>query len=312
MENIGLGTCSKYKTAKASTYRYAFNGKERDPEGMGGGGSTYDYGFRIYNPRWGKFLSVDPLTKAYPWYTPYQFAGNRPINAIDLDGLEEWETITEIGNKVKPVLSRWAINAEGKLVQGGQLAGRTLGTAFAALVLVFTPVDNGSGAHRAAFSNSLNREDQQRYNDLAYKKSQNKLTDQEKRDFQDLEDQKFPHGKPSLLAPEKPQDNSTHLEDLVGHRKDHILNRHRSGADKPEKTEFPSDWSDERIINEVNKIANDPTAVTGAGKWDSPYKIGTVDGIEIRVDFYPSAHPQYSGKVSTAYPTNVPPNPPKP
>jgi len=35
-------------------------------------------------------LSVDPLTKLYPWYTPYQFAGNKPIWAIDLDGLEEY------------------------------------------------------------------------------------------------------------------------------------------------------------------------------------------------------------------------------
>jgi hypothetical protein len=27
--------------------------------------------------------------KDYPWYTPYQFAGNKPIWAVDLDGLEE-------------------------------------------------------------------------------------------------------------------------------------------------------------------------------------------------------------------------------
>jgi hypothetical protein len=33
---------------------------------------------------------VDPIAKAYPWYTPYQFAGNKPIVAIDLDGLEEF------------------------------------------------------------------------------------------------------------------------------------------------------------------------------------------------------------------------------
>ncbi len=70
-------------------YRYGFNGKEKDTEGMGGGQSTYDYGFRIYNPAIGRFLSVDPLTKGYPWYTPYQFAGNKPIWAVDLDGLEE-------------------------------------------------------------------------------------------------------------------------------------------------------------------------------------------------------------------------------
>lgn len=33
---------------------------------------------RIYDPRVGKFLSVDPLAKQYPFYTPYQFAGNMP------------------------------------------------------------------------------------------------------------------------------------------------------------------------------------------------------------------------------------------
>ncbi|MGK0367978.1 MAG: RHS repeat-associated protein [Thermoproteota archaeon] len=70
-------------------YRFGFNGKEKDPQGLGGGGSTYDYGFRIYNSSIAKFLSIDPLSPNYPWYTPYQFAGNRPINSIDLDGLEE-------------------------------------------------------------------------------------------------------------------------------------------------------------------------------------------------------------------------------
>ncbi len=52
------------------------------------GNNHYDYGFRIYNPRIAKFLSVDPLTKSYPMLTPYQFASNTPIWAIDLDGLE--------------------------------------------------------------------------------------------------------------------------------------------------------------------------------------------------------------------------------
>src|SRR5438093_3587342 len=68
-------------------YRYGFNGKERDWEDYGDG-NQYDYGFRIYNPRLGRFLSVDPLTKKYPELTPYQFASNRPIDGIDLEGLE--------------------------------------------------------------------------------------------------------------------------------------------------------------------------------------------------------------------------------
>jgi hypothetical protein len=36
----------------------------------------------------GKFLSLDPLTQRYPFYTPYQFAGNNPIKFVDVDGME--------------------------------------------------------------------------------------------------------------------------------------------------------------------------------------------------------------------------------
>ena len=34
-------------------------------------------------------MSVDPLFRSYPFYTPYQFSGNSPILNVDLDGLEE-------------------------------------------------------------------------------------------------------------------------------------------------------------------------------------------------------------------------------
>lgn len=53
-----------------------------------------DYGFRLYNPAIGKFLSFDPLAPDYPELTPYQFASNTPIMAIDLDGLEAKINIT--------------------------------------------------------------------------------------------------------------------------------------------------------------------------------------------------------------------------
>ena len=82
-------------TASSANYRYGFNGKEMDNE-VKGTGAQYDYGFRIYDPRIGRFLSVDPLFQSYPWYTPYQFAGNKPIWANDLDGLEENTTSTYV------------------------------------------------------------------------------------------------------------------------------------------------------------------------------------------------------------------------
>jgi len=88
-----------------SEYRYGFNGKESDKETYGDG-NVYDYGFRVYNPRLGKFLSVDPLTKNYPWYTPYQFAGNKPIAFVDLDGREDYYyTLVWDENGQNPVIS---------------------------------------------------------------------------------------------------------------------------------------------------------------------------------------------------------------
>ncbi len=71
----------------SGSYRYGFNGKENDND-VKGNGNQQDYGMRIYDPRLGRFLSVDPLTKNYPMLTPYQFASNRPIDGLDLDGLE--------------------------------------------------------------------------------------------------------------------------------------------------------------------------------------------------------------------------------
>jgi len=71
----------------SGAYRYGFNGKELDKPGMGGGQSTYDYGFRIYNPAIAKFLSVDPMTGFDPSNSSYSFAGNSPIMYLDGMGL---------------------------------------------------------------------------------------------------------------------------------------------------------------------------------------------------------------------------------
>ena len=68
-------------------YRFGFNGKENDNEAKGFG-NEQDYGMRIYDVRYGRFLSLDPLSPNYPYLTPYQFASNRPIDGIDRDGLE--------------------------------------------------------------------------------------------------------------------------------------------------------------------------------------------------------------------------------
>ncbi len=91
----GSGGSGQGSLVATSGYRYGFNGKENDNE-VKGEGNQQDYGMRIYDPRIGRFLSVDPLTRDFPWYTPYQFAGNMPILAIDMDGLEPVPRIKQI------------------------------------------------------------------------------------------------------------------------------------------------------------------------------------------------------------------------
>jgi RHS repeat-associated protein len=83
----GTGNLGGGLSGSGGSYRYGFNGKENDNE-IKGIGNQQDYGMRIYDPKLGRFLSVDPITKQYPELTPYQFASNSPIEAIDLDGLE--------------------------------------------------------------------------------------------------------------------------------------------------------------------------------------------------------------------------------
>jgi|GEM_PF-2209546 len=90
---------------------------------MGGGGSTYDYGFRIYNSQIARFLSVDPLTNNFPWFTPYQFAGNTPIWATDVDGLETWYTNDGKIAEFNGPLSEEFIKKQGLLIEKPTPAG---------------------------------------------------------------------------------------------------------------------------------------------------------------------------------------------
>ena len=63
---------------------YLYNGKEFvEAHGL----NTYDYGFRGYYATIGRFTSVDPLAEQTPWMSPYSYAGNNFINAIDWMGL---------------------------------------------------------------------------------------------------------------------------------------------------------------------------------------------------------------------------------
>jgi RHS repeat-associated protein len=125
----------------STNYRYGFNGKEDDAET-----GWQDYGMRIYNPQLSRFFSVDPVFKNYPWYTPYQFAGNTPISSIDLDGLEPVNVTKLISEgKPLPVLSptQWYAYGYGSVVS------------------------NDKKTFASAFENNLTNNNHQAYNNIA-------------------------------------------------------------------------------------------------------------------------------------------------
>ena len=90
------------KTEPIDNYKYSFNGKLDDKSD---GWQTQDYGDRSYDYRLGRFLSTDPLTASFAYLTPYQFASNRPVDGVDLDG-KEWSVSTKmvLGKNNKPKL----------------------------------------------------------------------------------------------------------------------------------------------------------------------------------------------------------------
>ena len=71
----------------SDSYRYGFQGQEKDDE-LKGEGNSLNYTFRMHDPRTGRFFATDPLEKKYPHNSPYAFSENRVIDGIELEGLE--------------------------------------------------------------------------------------------------------------------------------------------------------------------------------------------------------------------------------
>jgi LysM repeat protein len=68
-------------------YRYGFQNQEKDDE-IYGESNSISFKYRLEDTRTGKFLSIDPLNKKYPFYSSFAFSGNRVIDAVEIEGLE--------------------------------------------------------------------------------------------------------------------------------------------------------------------------------------------------------------------------------
>lgn len=108
----------------------------------------------------------------------------------------------------------------------------------------------------------------------------------------------------------RPASDSSDPPALTYQSREHILygdgdsGGHRHSVGTPCKTEFPSYWDEEKILNTVELIAandNLPWRMESNG-----YEVveDTLDGVEVRVVVDPRRN-----EIVTAYPTNLPRNP---
>ena len=80
--------CGRFFTkSNVRGYCFGFNGQYKDDE-VYGEGNAYAFEYRIHDARLGRFLSVDPLFRDYPWNSTYAFAENCVISGGDLEGKE--------------------------------------------------------------------------------------------------------------------------------------------------------------------------------------------------------------------------------
>jgi RHS repeat-associated protein len=90
---VGIRTCSDYSPfgveldgrTVSGGYRYGFNGMEADDE-IKGTKNSYDFWARMYDPRIGRWLTIDPQAREYPDLNPYNFVENSPMIMNDPTG----------------------------------------------------------------------------------------------------------------------------------------------------------------------------------------------------------------------------------
>lgn len=82
-EPFGMQLPGRY--ANTPKYRYGFNGMEADNE-VKGQGNSYTTEFRQYDPRVGRWLSLDPMMQQFPHQSPYVAFDNNPIYFNDPKG----------------------------------------------------------------------------------------------------------------------------------------------------------------------------------------------------------------------------------
>lgn len=82
---FGMQLFGRTYSEGSSKYRYGFNGMEKDND-LKGDGLSYTTEYRAYDPRLGRWFSVDPKAQMQPWESPYSSMNNSPLWRNDPNG----------------------------------------------------------------------------------------------------------------------------------------------------------------------------------------------------------------------------------
>ena len=91
-----FGSPMPSRSFSASSYKYGFNGKEKDDE-VKGEGNSLDFSGRMLDTRLGRWLTIDPKSSKYPSMSPFVGFANNPNYYIDPGG----ETLRVAGSDEK-------------------------------------------------------------------------------------------------------------------------------------------------------------------------------------------------------------------
>jgi RHS repeat-associated protein len=93
-------------------YRFGFNGMEGDDE-VRGAGNSYTTEFRQYDPRIGRWLSIDPIQVAYE--SPYAAFRNNPIILTDPNG--DFPSDGDPGKKLERKINKFGKKVDKELAK---------------------------------------------------------------------------------------------------------------------------------------------------------------------------------------------------
>src|SRR5690606_5409842 len=77
-------------------------------------GNSYDFGARMFDPRVGRWLSLDASYQSYPAVSPFAFALNSPLLFKDPDGKDAIVTVQKDPNGGGKILISTTVYITGK------------------------------------------------------------------------------------------------------------------------------------------------------------------------------------------------------